>query len=390
MPVADGSFYFYAILSIRDKMKKIILQLCLPFLMMSSFIACNTSGNNFDDIMKGIYLDDSPGVALIVLQSDKPAYVKAFGLANLEPGEKVTADTHFRMASVSKQFTAMCVLRLQKEGELDVMEPASKYLPELPGFAKSITIQQLMDHTSGIADYEGLIPKDQTTQVTDAQVLQLISQSDSLYFQPGTKFQYSNTAFCLLTQIVERVSGMSYPDFIKENIFTPLDMPDSRIYKKDAVIAHRAYGYTNDDGKWRFADQSRTSATMGDGSVYTSVNEYRHWIKYLWNLKPVNDTVNPMKPHSHVKTGLDYGYGWFIATETDGSTGFFHSGESTGFHNIVYHNPSKKLLLAMFTNADDDRVSGIFEVLMQTFNVKLRDVPRGETLFHFLSKIYGD
>lgn len=341
-------------------------------------------------VAEKIYPATQPGLALFISDGNDILINKGFGIANMETREKVSPDSHFRMASVSKQFTAMCILILQQQGKLDINDAALKYLPSLPSFASAITIKNLLTHTSGIADYESLIPEDQKEQVSDSDVLRLISRSDSLYFAPGTKFQYSNTGFCLLTQIVEKVSGISYPEFIRQNIFLPLGMEHSAIYRKDSLIFERAYGYHKENNQWKFADQSVTSATMGDGSVYTSLNEYRKWIQHLWEQSFPDSNSNPLLPHASVKKGLDYGYGWFIARNDDGNTVYFHSGESTGFHNIVYHDPKRKLMIVLFSNSDDDRVSKTFGQIMFLLNVKLKDVPEKESLFDFLSKIYDD
>lgn len=348
-----------------------------------------TAFQDLNIMMNKIYPNDRPGAALMVLRGGRLVISRGYGLADIKTREGISPDTHFRMASISKQFTAMCILILQKQQKFNITDPAIKYLPSLPGFAKEITIQQLMTHTSGIPDYEPLIPAGQKMQVSDADVLRLISKTNSLYFAPGTQFKYSNTGFCLLTQIAEKISGLPYQEFIEKNIFLPLRMKSSTIYGADKNIPDRAYGYHQRSGEWTFADQSITSATMGDGSVYTSLNEYQRWIQWLWRQK-FTDDLSPFVPHAKIKNGLDYGYGWFIAKETDGTTGYFHSGESTGFHNIVYHNPSKKLAIILFSNSDDDRISSAFEEIMNTLNVRLKDVPAGVSLFDFLNKIYGD
>lgn len=362
--------------------------LCLVLMVTASSLFAQHDTTRLRDVINLFYPADEPGAALLVVKDGKTILETGNGMANMETGEKIDADTHFRMASVSKQFTAMCILLLDRKGLLSVHDRVRMYLPTLPDFTDDITIEHFLTHTSGIADYESLIPKGQKEQVSDADVLRLISQSKKLYFKPGEKYKYSNTAFCLLTQIVEKVSGQPYPEFIRQNIFTPLGMKHAEIYDKNKEIYKRAYGYHLKDGQWKFADQSLTSATMGDGSVYTSLNEYQKWINHLWQQKASGLQPDPMAPHSHIAQGLDYGYGWFIAKEKDGSTGYFHSGESTGFHNIVYHNPSKKLLIVMFSNCDDDRVSRSFKEVMKIMQIRLEVVPEMESLFDFLSGIY--
>lgn len=361
----------------------------LFFVLNLSNDYAQTTYQDINIMMNQIYPDNLPGAALMVLQNGRLVISKGYGVSDLKTRENISPDTHFRMASVSKQFTAMCILLLQKQDKLSITDAASKYLPTLPGCARDVTIRQLMTHTSGIMDYESLIAESQKTQVSDADVLSLISKTDSLYFTPGTQFKYSNTGFCLLTQIIEKVSGIPYPEFIEKNIFLPLRMKNTAIYQKDKDIFERAYGTHRRNGEWIPADQSVTSATMGDGSVYTSLNDYQRWIQWLWKQQFV-DQANPLMPHIKIRAGLDYGYGWFIAREADGSTGYFHSGQSIGFHNIVYHNPSKKLAVMLFSNSDDERISRAFEEVIHTLHIELKDVPAGVSLFDFLSGIYGD
>lgn len=343
-----------------------------------------------EKIMNEIYPEDQPGAALLVLKDDTPLIRDGFGIANLENGEKISPETQFRMASVSKQFTAMATLLAVKKAGLNLNNSITTYLPSLPGFTGDISIRQLLTHTSGIADYEPLISESQTEQVSDAEVLKILNHSDSLYFPAGEKFKYSNTGFCLLTQIIEETESVSYRDFIQEHIFRPLQMDNTMIYDPEKSIKNRAYGYHFSDKKWQFADQSLTSATMGDGSVYTSIKAYEKWIKSLWDSPLTEEEENPLFPQVFVCKGIHYGYGWFTGLEEDGSRAFFHSGETTGFHNIVYHNPSKKTLFVLFSNADDDRIALASKQIMALLNIRLKAVSSEHSLFNVLSEIYEE
>lgn len=359
-------------------------------LLLTAGSMAQSASEKLSLIAEKIYPPGSPGAVLFVSKGRKILLNKGFGIADLETGEKISPDTHFRMASVSKQFTAMCILQLLKQKKLELEDPVVKYLPALPAFACKVTIRNLMTHTSGIADYEPLVPEGQKEQIFDADVLRLISRTDSLYFTPGEQFRYSNSGYCLLTQVVEKASGLPYSGFIKAHIFIPQGMKHSLIYQKNQEIFKRAYGYHREAEGWNFADQSVTSATMGDGAVYTSLNEYRKWIRYLWKQKFPGSLQNPLSPHMAIKKGLDYGYGWFIAQQSNGSTAYFHSGESTGFHNIVYHNPQEKLLVVLFSNSDDGRAAQAFNEIMATLNIQLKELPEGLALFDFLSGIYTE
>lgn len=374
-------------------MKKIRVRfftsLFLIMMIQPSLFAQNTV-TRLRNTMRGIYPEQNPGAALLVVQNGKTLFSEGFGVTNTESRTRITSQTNFRMASVSKQFTAMSLLLLAKQGRVSLNDPINKYLSGLPAFTKDIQLKHLLTHSSGVEDYESLIPKETKNQVSDADVVEMIRHSDSLYFQPGTRFRYSNTGYCLITEIIRNVTGTPYPQFVRENIFNPLQMGSTMMMEKDALIPNRAFGYHDARGNWQFADQSQTSATLGDGCVYTSLAGYQKWIKALWNhqLLPAGSWLDPFTPRVQISKRISYGYGWFISKEKDGSTALFHSGESTGFHNIVYHNPSKKLLIVIFSNADDDRISEAFDQVASLMKVQLAFNEKKVSLFNLLSKIY--
>lgn len=340
--------------------------------------------------MSAIYPGGEPGAALVVLRNDSVIISEGFGVTDLDAKNLITEQTNFRMASVSKQFTAYCMLELQHQQKINLGDPITKYLSGLPSFAQQITIRHLMTHSSGLQDYEPLIPATRTSQVTDADVLNIIRSTDSLYFKPGTKFRYSNTGFCLLTQIIESVSGISYPDFIRKHIFEPLQMKNSTIMQTGKPIHERAFGYHSEHGEWKFADQSVTSATMGDGCVYTSLDDYARWIQSLWhqNLRSFNAENNPLIERMHIANELYYGYGWFTCKLPDGNRVDFHSGESTGFHNIVFHQPEKKMLIAIFSNSDDERISKAFDKVANILKTAWPGKDKGISLFDYIHRQY--
>lgn len=369
---------------------KLIIPLFLIHMLQASSGHTQDLGMQLQQVMRDIYQPDAPGAALLVLKNDSIVISEGFGLRDMDFKNPINSTTNFRMASVSKQFTAFCLLLLARNNQLKLDDPVSKYLTELPSFAQNITIKNILTHSSGLLDYEPLIPDSTTGQITDADVLAMICKTDSLYFRPGTKFRYSNTGYCLLTQIVERVTGIPYPEFIRTKIFEPLQMKHSSIMQSALSIPQRAFGYHHNNGQWQFADQSITSATMGDGCVYTCLEDYAKWIRSLWNeqLISFNEKNNPLLPYFHIMDSLDYGFGWFTLKTKPGNRVDFHSGESTGFHNIVFHEPEKKLLIVIFSNSDDERISGAFDRVAQILNIALPGKAKDQSLFQYLHKIY--
>jgi len=215
-----------------------------------------------------------PGASVVVIQDGRVSLRRAYGMADFGRRLSATPATDYRLASLTKQFTAMGVMLLVRDGRLGYDQPVRKILPELPSAAQPVTIRHLLNHTSGLWDYEDLIPDSQTVQVSDLDVLALLARKDSLYFAPGTRYRYSNSGYVLLGLVIERVSGMSYPRFLRQRIFAPLGMTATVAHVEGAdTVPNRAYGYTPSPTGFTPSDQSVTSATLGDGGVYTSVDD---------------------------------------------------------------------------------------------------------------------
>src|SRR5262249_22168005 len=211
-------------------------------------------GAMIDALMRA-YAGHVPGASVLVVRDGQVVVRASYGLADLEARTPVTPRTNFRLASVSKQFTAAAIETLAKRGALGFDDPITRFLPSLPSYARGITIRQLLTHTSGLIDYEDLIPNERTEQVSDLDVLHMLERTDHTLFPPGTKYQYSNTGYVFLGLIVAKASGTSLPEFMKREIFDPLSMHGTAF----SPIEHRAYGYTHKSGAWVRRDQSVTS-----------------------------------------------------------------------------------------------------------------------------------
>lgn len=286
------------------------------------------------------------GTAVLLRQNGKEE-IRVNGQAISGEGPEVNINTTFRMASVSKQFTAACIILLKNEGKLSYTDRLDTFFP---GFStgRSIRLEHLLTHTSGLYDYESLIPPGTAGQVSDAHVLEWLSGVDSTYFTPGTRYRYSNSGFCILSQVVEKVSGMPYAEFVKEHILKPLTMDDSYIYEAGKPMPARALGYAEKDGRIQEADQSITSATKGDSCLYTSLADYRKWMgavvqNRLFNLKEELRQVN----HT-VRGDLSYGLGWFNTGDE-----LFHTGSTCGFSNVVWFTLDGRNALIYFSNLAD-------------------------------------
>jgi CubicO group peptidase (beta-lactamase class C family) len=295
---------------------------------------------------------DGPGASLLVVRDGQVAFAKGYGLANLERHEPVTPETNFRLASLSKQFTATAIMLLVADGRLRYDDSISTLVAGLPAFARGVTVRHLLNHTSGLPAYEDFVPDSQTTQVHDADVPALISQAPGLKFAPGTHYAYSNTGYCLLALVVEHVTGQHFADVLRARIFTPLGMTSTMAREEQTVVPHRAYGYTVRSAGVRLTDQSNTSATLGDGGIYSSIVDLAKWDRALAQHTLVSADAQrlawtpPTLPDTAV---TEYGFGWFV-DRARGTMRLWHYGESRGFTNAILRYPERRFTVVILTN----------------------------------------
>lgn len=306
-----------------------------------------------DGLMRD-YQGDVPGASVLVIENGKSVVSRSYGLADLEAHVAAKPQTNYRLASVSKQFTAASILLLAQDGKLSLDDPLRKWLPSLPAGADIITLKHVLTHTSGLIDYEDVMAQDATEneQVHDADVLRLLESQDRTYFAPGSDYRYSNSGYALLALIVEKASGKRYAAFLQDRIFVPLGMSHTVAYEKGvSTVADRAYGYSLIDGKWRRTDQSSTSAVLGDGGIYSSIDDLAKWDAALYDDRLLNAQSRKLASTPWTKTddpAVEYGYGWRISGDSQ-----WHSGESIGFRNVIVRYPTARLTVVVLTNRDD-------------------------------------
>jgi CubicO group peptidase (beta-lactamase class C family) len=274
-----------------------------------------------------------------VLENGEPLIRASYGMADLEAKVAVTPETNFRLASVSKQFTAAGILLLSEEGKLRLDDRVSQWLPSLPAATREVTLRHLLTHTSGLIDYEDAMPSSQSSaQLSDQDVLRILEAQDRTYFATGTGYRYSNSGYVLLGLVIEKASGQTFSEFLRQRIFEPLGMRNTVAHVESrTVVPHRAFGYSHENGKWVRTDQSPTSATLGDGGIYSSIDDLVRWDAALYDdrlLRPESlaAAFAPATPTDDPE--IAYGFGWRITGET-----LWHSGESIGFRNVLVRYP---------------------------------------------------
>ncbi len=331
---------------------------------------CQMNKSEKVDQLFGSYAGEQPGVAVMVIKNGAPVFKKAYGLAHLEEKIPVATQTNFRLASVSKQFTAMSIMLLVERGKLTYETSLLEIFPGFPDYGDAITVRHLLQDTSGLIDYEGLIPDTATVQVLDKDVLRMMMAQDSTYFKPGEQFRYSNSGYAVLAMIVEKISGKSYAAFLQENIFAPLEMANTIAYEKGLYVAHhRAMGYRVEEGKAVFSDQSLTSAVLGDGGIYSSVEDLFKWDQALYTNRLVNaatlaQAFTPGALNDGAKT--EYGFGWFVS-EHRGRARVRHSGSTCGFRNELQRYPEDKFTVIILTNRAEPDVEELGNQLTDLF-----------------------
>ena len=304
------------------------------------------------DALMSRYAGDGPGAALLVLHDGEAVVRRGYGLADLEAGRPVTPATRFRLASITKQFTSAAVLLLVEEGRIGLDDPVKRWFAGLPPAADGVTIRHLLTHTSGLVDYEDVMPGDLDAQLRDADVLRLLETQDRTYFEPGSRYRYSNSGYALLALVVESASGQSFQDFLRERIFLPLGMSGT-LARVDGgpAVGERAYGYSRMDDGWTRTDQSPTSAVLGDGGIYSSIDDLARWDAALYDDRLLDDESRALAFAAATPTddpAVAYGFGWRITGDS-----LWHSGESIGFRNVLVRFPGQRLTVVLLSNRND-------------------------------------
>jgi CubicO group peptidase (beta-lactamase class C family) len=304
------------------------------------------------DALMRAYQGDVPGASVLVLRDGRPLIRRAYGLADLAPRTPATPATNYRLASMTKEFTAAAVLLLAQEGRLSLNDVLTRWLPHLPPVADNITIRELLGHTSGVIDYEELMAKDTQLPLHDSDVLQLLEGQNRTYFPPGSAYRYSDSGYVLLALIVARVSGGDFASFLRQRIFLPLGMRSTVAYEAGiSSVADRAFGYSLEHGAWARTDQSLTSAVLGDGGIYSSIEDLARWDAALYGSQLLKPKWLRLAFAPQVATedpNVRYGFGWRVTGET-----VWHSGETLGFRNVIVRWPQRRLTVVILTNRND-------------------------------------
>ena len=293
---------------------------------------------------------NSPGIACLIQKSDDVLYQSYIGYKD-SSRNLITKDSKFRIASITKQFTAAAVLQLVERGSIHVDSYINTVMKDLGPCTELITIHQLLTHTSGIPDYEDFVHVQTGFNFSDADVYSEMSKDYKLNFEPGSSYSYSNTGYCLLAEVVRIVSGMSFKDYVESNVFPAGGMTNATVGPSNSP--DRVYGFAAAESGWIFNDQSIFSSTHGDGGIYASVTDLVNWQQNLYqNLRVITQHSLKTMTTPYILTNYAnefYGYG-IAVTEIAGETCYIHHGTSTGFENALFYIPNLKTSVALLAN----------------------------------------
>lgn len=313
---------------------------------------------------------DAPGASVLIIRSGKTLYQRSYGLANLEERTPSASKTNYRLASLTKQFTAMAIMMLVERGQLAYADRLTALIPEFPAYGKEITVRHLLTHTSGLIAYEDVLPADTTGPVKDRDVLRLLERQDHTYFPPGSMFRYSNSGYALLALIVEARAKISFAQFLKRNIFRPLHMDGTVAFERGvSSVDRRAYGYSRSGDHFARTDQSLTSSVLGDGGVYSSVADLYKWDQALYTAKLVRAETLKQAFAPAVQTDeqdVSYGFGWFVGSER-GRKLLWHYGETIGFNTAILRLPEERLTVIVLVNRSEAHPIELARQIMEMY-----------------------
>lgn len=352
-------------------------------------VSCSNQDNMYseantrlDEICNGLFPAGEPGAAVLILKGDDVIFENGYGIADIETKVLIDGDSFFNIASVSKQFTATAIMQLAERGLLSLDDCVAKYHPEYQAdFWKRITLRNLLSHSSGVPDGRGYLTREAKIHGDEALAMEFLPGLDHLNFEPGSNYEYINPTFVLLGDIVEKVSGMEFTEYVRKNIFEPAGMEQTLYFTPDAKIPNMTHGYeyadvedmpeertagdTPDVKNWYEYDYGEETffATRPDGGIYTSVHEFVKWEKAIRDHIILSSFDEAHTPHTKVsgspysdyqnRPGTWYGYGWFI--EPDKGC-IYHTGDNGGYKILAARYPASEALVLVFSNrADWDR-----------------------------------
>ncbi len=370
------------------------LKACLSFMALMAVMCVSVYAQTLTARLNSL-LDDwkeknAPGMAALLIRDGRIEYRKVFGFANLDARAPITPNTQFLLASLTKQFTAMAILILAERHKLQFDDTLAKFCPEFPDYASTITIRHLLNHTAGLTQYQELLvgkidgnyfrsskSPPAAREFTAAEALEALSRQEKLRFRPGDKFEYSDSAYVVLAQIIERLTGERYAEFMKENIFDPLGMHGTLVVdERKQKVPRLALGYAKRNGQWQDITYSPENSIYGEDGIYSTINDLYKWDQALYTERLVGRSTlemafTPARGNDGKEIATDlltrpssYGFGWFISS-LRGEKDVEHSGGWSGYATHILRVPSRRITAIILTNSSNDDVPEIAQEMAE-------------------------
>ena len=368
---------------------------CVACLVLVASLAvgldAETLTTRLNDLLDNWKVKGGPGMAAVLIHDGKIAYQKTFGLADLDAHTPIRPNTQFLLASLTKQFTAMAIMMLVEQHKLRLEDNLATFCPEFPSYAQSITIRHLLNHTAGLTQYQELLVGKQLPEnyfrssksppaaheFTAVEALRVLSRQEKLRFPPGEKFEYSDSAYVLLAQIIERVSGMRYAEFLKQTIFDPLGMKDTMVVdERKQEVSRPALAYERSADGWKDITYSPENSIYGEDGIYSTVTDLYRWDQALYTERLVSRAKLEMaftpglnNEGKEIMTDIlsrpsSYGFGWFISS-LKGEKDEEHPGGWSGYVTYILRVPSRRLTAIVLSNSSNGDVPEIEQEMVE-------------------------
>jgi CubicO group peptidase (beta-lactamase class C family) len=383
--IASGGLHahFHWLLPHQRTMLKRVMRRFRIFLLLLAPAALSFAGDvPIDSLFAPLATGATPGFAVLVRQEGRTVFQRGYGARDLKSLAGIDAATDFRLASFTKQFTAMAIMLLVHDGKLRYDQTLAEIFPGFPAYGKAITVRHLLTHTAGLPDYEDLMDEREKgkppiwtidRQIQDQEVFDLLKGQSHPKFAPGASWSYSNSAYVVLGLIVAKISGQPYGEYLRARIFQPLHMENTLAFVKGKnTVPNRAFGHSKKADRFIETDQSSTSATLGDGGIYSNLDDLAKWDDALarhtllseketrpalvpvtlagggatrWPTTPGGDNLNPGRP-------VQYGFGWFLDPYL-GNQRMWHTGSTQGFRTVISRFPKLQFSVVILCNRTD-------------------------------------
>ena len=358
-------------------MRRTFFLITIGLLLFNLSFGQSNHYEQLDSLFGALYKQKMFNGNVLIADKGKIIFEKSYGLANEQTGQKINNQTIFELASVSKQFTAMGIVLLEKQGKLNYNDKISKYIPEL-AFYGNISIRNLLNHTGGLPDYIEFFEQkwDKTKIATNQDIVNVFAKyKPEVIFQAGEKYEYSDTGYTLLALIIERVSGRAFGQFLSENIFQPLKMKNTFIYRsrfEPKKIDNYALGYVTDSLGHKVLPNSfgkefytyYLDGIVGDGTVNATTADLLKWDRALYTDKLIDSKDKELLFNS-VKTNdgkeTNYGFGWFVGNSKKYGKIVYHSGGWPGYSTYIERHLDNDKTIIILQNHSEAKINSFLQ-----------------------------